>query len=148
MMSHTWIAVGSDMDTVQTLNFRVQRVTLLFSRSVMSDSLWLRGLQHSRLPCSSPSPRACSNSCPYSWWCHPTNSSSVVPFSCCLQFFPGSRSFLMSWLCIRWPKHWCFRFSISISNEYSGLIERDITNYLFHPLILLMKRPRPKEGSW
>ena len=62
----------------------------------MSDSLWPHGLQDARLPCLSPIPRACSNSCPLSWWCHPTISSSVVPFSSCLQFFPASGSFLMS----------------------------------------------------
>ena len=54
------------------------------------------GLQHVRLLCPSPTSRACSNSCPYSRWCHPTISSSVVPFSSCLQFFPASGSFLMS----------------------------------------------------
>ena len=54
------------------------------------------GLQLARLPCPSPTPRACSNSCPYSWWCHPTISSSVIPFSSCLQSFPVSRSFLRS----------------------------------------------------
>ena len=69
---------------------------LLFIHSVMSDSLWPRGQQHARPPCLSPSPRACSNSCPLSWWCHPTISSSVIPFSSHLQFFPVSRSFLMS----------------------------------------------------
>ena len=51
----------------------------LFSRSVVSDSLWPHGLQHARLPCLSPSPRACSNSCPLSWWYHPTILSSVSP---------------------------------------------------------------------
>ena len=71
---------------------------LLFSYSVMSDSLWPHGLQHIRSPCPSPSPGACSNSCPLSWWCHPTISSSVVPFSPCLQSFPASRSFPMSHL--------------------------------------------------
>ena len=71
---------------------------LLFSCSVMSNSLWPHGLQHTRLLCPSPSPRACSNSCPLSWWCHPTISSSVVPFSSCLQSFPASGSFLMCWL--------------------------------------------------
>ena len=71
---------------------------LLFSRSVVSDSLWPPGLQHTRLPCPSPSPRACSNSSPLSQWCHPTISSSVVPFSSCLQTFPTSGSFLMSQL--------------------------------------------------
>jgi len=67
---------------------------LLFSCSVVSDSLWPRGLLHARLPWPSPSPRACSNSCPLSLWCHPTISSSVGSFSC-LQSFPASGSFLM-----------------------------------------------------
>ena len=53
-----------------------------FSCSVMFDSLWPHGLQHTRLPCYSPTPGACSNSCPSSWWCHPTISSPVIPFSC------------------------------------------------------------------
>ena len=68
----------------------------MFSRSLVSDSLWPHGLQHTRFPCPSPSPRACSNSCPLSQWCHPTISSSVIPFSSCLQSFPASGSFLMS----------------------------------------------------
>ena len=67
-----------------------------FSRSVMSDSLQPHELQHARLPCPSPTLGACSNSCPLSWWCHPTISSSVVPFSSCLQSFPASGSFPMS----------------------------------------------------
>ena len=67
-----------------------------FSRSVMSDSLWSHGLQHARLPCPSPTPRACSNSCPSSRWCHTTISSSVFRFSSCLQSFPASGSFQMS----------------------------------------------------
>ena len=54
------------------------------------------GLQHARLPCPSPTPGACSNSCPSTWGCHPTISSSVVPFSSCLQSFPASASFPMS----------------------------------------------------
>ena len=70
-------------------------VVLLFSRSLMSDSLWPHWLQHARLPCLSPTHRTCSNSCPSSWWCHPTISSSVFPFSSCLQSFPPSGSFLM-----------------------------------------------------
>ena len=68
------------------------------SVTVRSDSLWPHGLQHSRLPCLSPSPRACSNSCPLSQWCHLTISSSIVPFSSLLQSFPVSGSFLMSQL--------------------------------------------------
>ena len=68
---------------------------LFFSCSVVPDSLWPNGLQHARLPCPSPTHGACSNSCPLSQWCHPTISSSVVPFSC-LQSFPASGSFQLS----------------------------------------------------
>ena len=64
----------------------------------MSNFLWPHGLQYSRLPCPSLSPRVCSNSCLLSQWCHPTISSSVVPFSSCLQSFPASGSFPMSQL--------------------------------------------------
>ena len=67
-----------------------------FSPSVVSDSLWPHGLQHARPPCPLPTPRACSNSCPSSQWCHPTISSSEVPFSSCLQSFLASASFLRS----------------------------------------------------
>ena len=67
-----------------------------FSCSLVSNSLQAHGLQHARLPCPSPTPRACSNSCPSSRWCHPTISSSIVPFSSCLQSFPASGSFPMS----------------------------------------------------
>jgi len=69
-----------------------------FSRSVMSDSLQPHELQHTRPPCPSPTPRVYPNSCPLSWWCHPTISSSVVPFSSCPQSFPASESFQMSQL--------------------------------------------------
>ena len=69
---------------------------LLFSCSVMSDSLLLHRLQHTRFPCPPPSPGAYSNSCPLSWWCCPTISASVVPFSSYLQSFPASGSFPMS----------------------------------------------------
>ena len=62
-------------------------LSLLFSHSVMSTSLWPHGLQHSRLPCPSPSPGICSNSCPLRQWCHPTISSSVVPYCAYLQSF-------------------------------------------------------------
>ena len=71
------------------------KLSVQSSRSVVSDSLWPHGLQHARLPCPSPTPKACSNSCPSSRWCHPTISSSVIPFSC-LQSFPASGSFPMS----------------------------------------------------
>ena len=71
---------------------------MLFGHWVMSDSLQPLGLQHARLPCPSLSPQACANLCPLSQWCHPTISSSVIPFSCCLQSFPASGSFPMNWL--------------------------------------------------
>ena len=79
-------------------NYYVAYTTFMFSCSVMSDSLWPHGLQHASLPCPSPSPSACSNSCPLSWWYHPTTSSSVVPFSSWLQSFSGSESFPMNHL--------------------------------------------------
>ena len=72
--------------------------SIQFSCSVLSDSLWPHGLQHARPPCPSPTPRVHPNACPLSQWCHPTISSSVVPFSCCLQSFPATGSFQMSQL--------------------------------------------------
>ena len=71
----------------------IKAALLLFSCSVMSNSLQLQGMQHARLPCPSPSPRVYSYSCPLSQWCHPTISSSVVPFSSCPQSLPASESF-------------------------------------------------------
>ena len=86
-----------------------------FSLSVVSDSLRPHGLHHARLPCPSPTPRRYSNSCPLSWWYHPTISSSVI--------FPSIRVFSNeSVLCIMWPKYWSFSFNISPSDEYSELI--------------------------
>ena len=90
----------------------------------MPDSLRPHGLQHTRPPCPSPTPGVCSNSCPLSQWCHPTISSSIVPFSSHLQSFLASRKVFSneSALHIRWPKYWSFSFSISPSNEHPGLI--------------------------
>ena len=79
-------------DTLATVSL------LLFSRLVVSNPLQPHGPQHTRLPCPSPTPGVCSNSSPLSRWCHPTISSSVVPFSSCLQCFPASGSFPVSWL--------------------------------------------------
>ena len=95
-----------------------------FSCFVMSDSLWPQELQHARLPCPSPSPGACSNSCLSSWWCHPTISSSVVPFSSCPQSFPASGSVFSNktGLHIRRAKYRSFSFNISPSNEHPGQI--------------------------
>ena len=102
---------------------------LLFSILTVSDSLQCHGLQHARLPCSSPSPRACSNSCPSSWWCHPTISSChplLLP-----SVFPSIRVFSNeSALCIRWPKYWSFSFSIRPSNEYSGWFPSGLTGLI------------------
>ena len=91
---------------------------LLFNCSVISDSLWLHGLWHARLPCPSPSPRAWLNSSPLSQWCHPTISSSVIPFNL------SQHQSLFWWVSSLYQvaKYWSFSFSISPSNEYSRLI--------------------------
>ena len=92
----------------------------LFSLSVVSDSLWLHRLQHARVPCPSQSPRAHSNSCPSSRWCHLLLSCSLLLLP---SIFPSIRVFSSeSALLSRWAKHWSFNFSISPSKEYSGLI--------------------------
>ena len=88
--------------------------------SVVSNSLWPCGLQHARLPYSSPSPRVCSNSCPLSWWCHPTISFSVASPS--PAFNLSQYQGLLQRVSISWPKYWSFSFRISPSSEYSGLI--------------------------
>ena len=89
---------------------------------VVSDSLEPHGLQHARLPCTSLTPRVCWDSCPLGWWCHPTISSSVVPFSSSLQSFPASGSFPMSQLFTLSGQVLDFSLNISPSNEHSGLI--------------------------
>ena len=125
-----------------------------FSHSVVSNFLGPHGLQHTRLPCPSPTPVACSNSCPSSQWCHPTSSSSVIPFSSCLQSFPASGSF--QW--VNWFSSvqllspvWLFstpwiaagQASLSITNSHSLLKLMSIksimpSNHLIlcHPLLL------------
>ena len=88
----------------------------------MSDSFQPHDLQQTRPLCPSPTPRVYSNSFSLSWWCHPTISSSVIPFSSFL-FFPSISVFSNeSVLHIRWPKYWSFSFSISPSKEHPGLI--------------------------
>ena len=84
--------MGPVFVSIQLLSF----TPFQFSHSVVSDSLWLHGMQHARLSHPSPTPGIYSNSCPLSWWCHPTISSSVVSFSSCLQSLPASGSFPMS----------------------------------------------------
>ena len=108
-------------------------VVQLSSVAQSCPTLRAHGLQHARLPCPSPTPRAYSNSCLLSRWCHPTISSSVSSHLCLFSSshpllfspstFPNIRVFSNeSALCIRWPKYWSFSFTISPSNEYSGLI--------------------------
>ena len=91
----TVFKISSDT-TIQFSSFHFSSVQ--FSCSVMSNSLWPRGLQHARPPCPSPTPRVYSDSCPPCQWCHPAISSSVVPFSSCPQSLPASGSFPMSQL--------------------------------------------------
>ena len=71
-------------------------ISVQFSCSAVFNSLWPHGLYYTRIPCPPPTPGTCSNSCPSSWWCHPTISFSVIPFSSCFQSFPTSGSFQMS----------------------------------------------------
>ena len=126
-----WCNIISDIN----LSMYVQKVritkTLIFkficsvqfSRSGISDSLWPHELQHARPLCPSPAPGVHSNSRPLNWWCHPTISSSVDPFSTCPQSFPSIRVFFNELaLRMRCPKYWSFSFNISPSNEHSGLI--------------------------
>ena len=108
-------------------NLEIYICSVQFSTSVVPNSLQPHGLQHTRLPCPSPTAGACSKSRPSSQWCHPTISSSVIPFSFCLQSFPASGSFQMSQLFTSdglsigvsaSADKWIFR----TYNEYSGLI--------------------------
>ena len=80
------------------MKHKKSKESVQFSHSVMSNSLWPHGPQHTRPPFPSPTPRVCSNSSPLSQWCHPTISSSAIPFSSCPQSFPASKSFQMSQL--------------------------------------------------
>ena len=100
-----WFGHGNAVDMCQfkvskdcVLSLSLFEPSVWFSCSVVSDSLRTHELQQARLPCPSASPRAYSHSYPLSQWCHPTISFSVIPFSSCLQSFPASGSFPMSWL--------------------------------------------------
>ena len=101
---------------------------LLFSHSVVSNSLWPHGWQHARLPCSSPSPRACSNSCPLSWWCIQPSYPLTSPSSPAFNLSQHEGLFQRWALCIRWPKYWSF--SISSSNEYQDWFPLRLTSLI------------------
>ena len=93
----------------------------------MSNFLWPQGQQHGRLPYPSSSPRACSNSCPLSQWCHPTILSNHLILCCPLLLLPSILPIIRvfpteSTFHMRWPNYWSFSFSISPSNEHPGLI--------------------------
>ena len=130
---YTFVFLGVCMIILKYFSFLLNKtnylvVSVLCCCSVMSNSLRPHGMQHARLPCSSPSPRACSNSCPSSWWCHPT-ISFVISFSFCLKIFPASRIFSIVGSLHHVAKvlelqvhHESFRFTIRPSNEYSVLI--------------------------
>ena len=103
-------------------------------------TLRLQELQHARPPCPSPTPRAYPNPCPFSWWCHPTISSSVIPSPPALNLssirvFPNE-----STLRIRWPMYWSFSFNISPSNEHLGLISFRMDWFDLHAVQGTLKR--------
>ena len=102
-------------------------------QSVMPDSLWPHGLQHTRLPCLSPTPRASSNSYPSSRWCHPTIPASVISFSSCLQSFPASGSFLRISSAHQLAKVLELLLQLSPTNDYSRLISFKLTGLISLP---------------
>ena len=97
-----------------------------FSHSVVSNFLRLYGLQHARFPCPTPTPKTCSNSCQSGQWCHPTISSSVSPFSSCLQSFPASGSFPVSQFFSSGGQNTGVSSSAPVLPEYSGMISFNI----------------------
>ena len=111
---------------VRIKDFKIKkkrRSAIHFSCSVMSDSLKLHGLEHSRLPCPSPTPGVYPNSCPLSRWCHPNHLILCHPLLLLPSIFPSIRVFSNeSALRIRWPKYWSSSFNISPSSEHPGLI--------------------------
>ena len=115
------------MDKLETSRYyivhrNIKFSSVQFSPSVVSDSLQPHESQHARPPYPSPTPGVHPKTCASSQWCHPAISSSVVPFYSCPQSLPASESSNESTLCMRWPKYWCFSFSIIPSNEHPGLI--------------------------
>ena len=119
-----------------------------FSHSVMSDSLQSHGVQHTRLPCLSPTPGACSNSCPLSWWCHPTISSSVILFSFCLQSFPASGSlYLFLTFFALSPSLYSILIHICYANVKIPTIVPNISPSLTGKKQILPKKKKKKKSS-
>ena len=123
-------------------NLPLLLLLLLFSCSVVSNSLWHHGLKNYRLPCSSPFPGVFSKSCPLSRWCHPTISSSVVPFSSCLQSFPASVFSNESALCVRWPT-----YLYPCLSCFPLLVFKNHQGQWFHPGSLGGKTPKVHPSS-
>ena len=121
-----WYCLQRIYNSAYFIMFNKYNTCLLQFSSVqsvsLSNSLWPHGLQHARTPCPSPTPRAYSNSCPLSRWCHPTISSSVVLISFHLQSTKHRVPFKWVSSTQQVAKFWSFSFSISPSNEYSRLI--------------------------
>ena len=128
----TWSSYLMDFwGWVEMIYGMLQFSPVQFSHSAMSDSLWPHESQHARPPCPSPTPGVHSDSRPLSWWCHPAISSSVIPFSFCLQSLPASESFPMSQLFIwggqstgisafYWDIEW---FALETNRDHSVVFE-------------------------
>ena len=112
--------------------------------------LWPHGLQHARPPCPSPTPRVYSNSCPLSWWCHPTISSSLISFSSHLQSFPASGSFQMSHFFVSGGQSIGVSASASVLPKSKGLPKKSFqirTDFLYNGLVESHRNPRDSQES-
>ena len=140
MKMKSWSCFQNQAKMKKPLN-RNLKWLLLFSCLVVFHSLRTRGLQQARLPCPSPSLGTCSNSCLSSRWCHPTISSSIIPFSSCLQSFSASRSFLIRWLFTSGGK------SIGASTSASVLPKNIQDWFPLRVLVWSPCSPRDSQGS-
>ena len=121
ILNHKWISASNNFQSTNKIKVNINKFSSV--QSVLSNSLRPEGLQHARPTCPLPTPGVYSNSCPLSRWCHSIISSSVIPFSSCLQSFPASRSLPRSqFFGSGGQSIGSFSFSISLSNEYSELI--------------------------